>query len=51
MTHFLRRDVETRVLSAPQLAYNWHECIEIATGENLNMHRHVFTTIKSHGSV
>jgi hypothetical protein len=51
VTHFATRRRNTYVLSAPQLSHNWRWCAETETCTSWNMHRHVFTTIKSHGSL
>jgi hypothetical protein len=48
---FATRRRNTHVLSAPQLPHNWRKCVEIIAGWGWNMHRHIFTAIKSRGSL
>jgi len=45
------RHRNTHALSVPKLPHNWRQCLEIVIGARRNMHKHVFTMIKSRGSL
>jgi hypothetical protein len=48
---FLRWDVETHALSAPQFPHKWRYYIEIVTDASWNMRWYVLPTIKTHSSI